>query len=154
MSSEKNERTARRDFVKHAAVGATGLAASSPSDFMSAVPDPVAQANRPNEYGNLIEATSNFKELLSKVVKEENIVSDPAVLDGYAKDYSFVSAGMPLLLVRPETREEVQQVVGLANKCRMPLVPVSSGPPRFHGDTVPNLAPATWRSQSKNSFPA
>jgi FAD/FMN-containing dehydrogenase len=142
MSCNKNDRTTRRNFVKHVAVGATGLAASSSSDFILAASDPVVRENRPNEYDDLIKTASNFKELLSKVLKDGRIVSDPAVLDGYAKDCSFVAPGMPLFLVRPETREEVQQVIKLANKSRMPLIPVSSGPPRFHGDTVPSQGAA------------
>jgi FAD/FMN-containing dehydrogenase len=40
-------------------------------------------------------------------------------------------------MVAPKSKEEVQGIVRLANESRMPLVPVSSGPPRFHGDTVP-----------------
>jgi FAD/FMN-containing dehydrogenase len=135
MSLDKDDKTTRRDFVKHVAVGA--LAASSSSDFLSAAPTTVPQAKGRDEQDKLIEAMANFKDLLSKVVKEGNIVGDPAVLEGYSRDCSFVACGTPLLLVYPETREEVQQVVRLANKSRMPLIPVSSGPPRFHGDTVP-----------------
>src|SRR4030067_9305 len=33
--------------------------------------------------------------------------------------------------------EEVQKIVQWANKTRTPLIPVSSGLPRFRGDTVP-----------------
>ncbi len=78
-----------------------------------------------------------FKDSLTGIVQAGRIVSDPAALAGYSEDCSFVAGGAPLLLVYPESREEVQEIVRLANKSRMPLVPVSSGPPRFHGGTVP-----------------
>ncbi len=78
-----------------------------------------------------------FKDSLAGIVNERRVVNDPAALAGYSEDCSFVAGSAPLLLVYPDSREEVQEIVGLANKSRMPLVPVSSGPPRFHGDTVP-----------------
>jgi len=84
------------------------------------------------------EATTNFKDGLAKVVKTNNIVDDPVALERYSKDCSFVTKGTPLLLIYPETKEEVQGIVRLANQGKMPLVPVSSGSPKFHGDTVPS----------------
>src|ERR1017187_8954336 len=66
----------------------------------------------------------------------------PAVLDGYAKDISFVNPVRPAAVVRPKTADEVQQIVRFANETRTPLVPVSSGPPHFRGDTVPSVGGA------------
>jgi FAD/FMN-containing dehydrogenase len=85
-----------------------------------------------------LEVLNGFKEILSKVVKPENIVSDPAILEEYSSDVSFIEGSRPLLLVRPESKDEVKGIVKLANESKMPLVPVSSGTPRFHGDTLPN----------------
>lgn len=87
---------------------------------------------------HLRETIASFRDGLAKVVKPKNIVDDSSVLEGYSKDCSFVAKGSPLLLAYPENKEEVQGIVRLANESRMPLVPVSSGPPRFHGDTVPS----------------
>jgi len=87
---------------------------------------------------HLSETIASFRDGLAKVVKPKNIVDDSSVLEGYSKDCSFVAKGSPLLLAYPENKEEVQGIVRLANQSRMPLVPVSSGPPRFHGDTVPS----------------
>lgn len=78
-----------------------------------------------------------LKNELAAVLKPENIVEDAAVLEGYAKDRSFAAGRNPFLAVYPENKQEVQSIVRLANASRMPLVPVSSGAPRFHGDTVP-----------------
>jgi len=65
-----------------------------------------------------------------------------AVLDAYAKDISFVNPVRPASVVRPRTAEEVQQIVQFANRTNTPLVPVSSGPPHFRGDTVPSVGGA------------
>ena len=81
--------------------------------------------------------TVSFTNRLGKVVNPENIMDDTASLEGYAKDCSFVGKRRPWLIVYPESKEQVREIVKLANDSKIPLVPVSSGPPRFHGDTVP-----------------
>ena len=78
-----------------------------------------------------------FKDRLAEVTAAANVVDDPRVLEGYSRDHSFVAGCRPWLLVYPENKEQVQGIVRLANDSRMPLVPVSSGSPRLHGDTVP-----------------
>jgi FAD/FMN-containing dehydrogenase len=85
-----------------------------------------------------LDVLTGFREALAKIVKPGNIVSETAVLEKYSRDYSFVTPGRPLLLVYPGTKDEVKGIVRLANESKMPLVPVSSGPPRWHGDTVPS----------------
>jgi len=85
-----------------------------------------------------LEALTGFKEKLGNIVRPENIVSDPATLEEYSRDVSFIERRQPLLLVYPESKDEVKEIVKLANESKMPLVPVSSGTPRFHGDTLPN----------------
>jgi FAD/FMN-containing dehydrogenase len=42
-------------------------------------------------------------------------------------------------VVRPGTADEVMRIVKWANETMTPLVPVSSGPPHFRGDTVPGM---------------
>jgi len=37
----------------------------------------------------------------------------------------------------PGAKEDVQEIVKLAGETKTPLVPVSSGPPRFHGASIP-----------------
>jgi FAD/FMN-containing dehydrogenase len=86
----------------------------------------------------ILEALNGFKETLSKAVKPENVIGDPAILEEYASDASFTEGSRPLLLVYPESKDEVKGIVKLANQSKTPLVPVSSGPPRFHGDTLPS----------------
>lgn len=69
----------------------------------------------------------------------ENVFDDPKILEEHSRDLSFVAARKPMYVVRPSSVDDVQKIVGIANEERIPLVPCSSGPPRFHGDTIPAL---------------
>jgi len=82
------------------------------------------------------------KEALSRIVGSENVVDDPAVLAEYAKDESLVVPLTPWFVARPGKADEVQKLVLWANETGTPLVAVSSGPPHFHGDTVPSAPEA------------
>lgn len=74
---------------------------------------------------------------LSGIVGPENVYGDGTTRDRYSKDISFVDAIRPEGVVRPQNGQEVGRLVRLANDDLMPLIPVSSGPPHFRGDTVP-----------------
>ncbi|MCP4763618.1 MAG: FAD-binding oxidoreductase, partial [archaeon] len=79
-----------------------------------------------------------IKESLQKILKDKDqIVDDPEILKEFSEDHSFVPSKIPVLVVKPKTRPEVQQVIQLANEEGFHLIPVSSGNPRLHGDTVP-----------------
>jgi FAD/FMN-containing dehydrogenase len=78
------------------------------------------------------------KEGLNSILSPECIIKDPATLETYSKDMSFVKPVKPRVVVKPKNTDEVQAIVRWANETATPLVPVSSGPPRFHGDTVPS----------------
>jgi hypothetical protein len=79
---------------------------------------------------------------LKKIVGAGNVISRPAVLDGYARDMSFVNTVRPDCVVKPRNTDDVQKLVKLARETATPLVPVSSGPPHFRGDTVPGAGGA------------
>ena len=76
---------------------------------------------------------------LAALVGRDNVAADPASLEEYARDESFVPHLAPWAVVRPGSAEEVRSVVAWANQTATPLVPVSSGGPHFHGDTVPSV---------------
>ncbi len=82
------------------------------------------------------------KEELTGIVGKGNVSDDPETLKAYAQDQSFVLPIKPWVLVKPKNVDEVQAIVKWANQTQTPLVPVSSGPPRFHGDTVPSATGA------------
>jgi FAD/FMN-containing dehydrogenase len=83
------------------------------------------------------------KDGLQKIVGGENVIDDPKTLEDYSRDESFVHPMMPQCVVKPKNSQEVREVVQWANRTGAPLLPVSSGPPHFHGDTVPGAAGAT-----------
>jgi hypothetical protein len=74
---------------------------------------------------------------LAEFLKPEQISDRPLVLEQYSLDHSFHPRGSPFLAVYPTSREQVQEIVKVAGERRIPLVPVSSGPPHFHGETIP-----------------
>jgi len=80
---------------------------------------------------------SGKKDELMKIVGAEKVTDDPVALDAYSRDLSFTTPRRPLLVVRPGNSDDVQNIVRWANGTGTPLVPVSSGPPRFRGDSVP-----------------
>jgi FAD/FMN-containing dehydrogenase len=82
------------------------------------------------------------KEKLVKIVGAGNVSYQQATLDEYSSDISFVNTVRPACVVRPRNAGEIQKLVKLANETATPLVPVSSGPPHFRGDTVPGIGGA------------
>jgi FAD/FMN-containing dehydrogenase len=89
------------------------------------------------------------KEKLVKIAGASNVSYEQAKLDEYSRDISFVNAIRPECVVKPTSTEAVQQLVKLANETLTPLVPVSSGPPHFRGDTVPGIGGAVIVDLSK-----
>jgi FAD/FMN-containing dehydrogenase len=79
-----------------------------------------------------------IKQELTKIVGAENVSDDHEALLSYSKDCSISTPRTPNYIARPKNTEEVQKVVRLANKNRVPLVPCSSGI-HFYGNTIPNL---------------
>ncbi|MEX2753226.1 MAG: FAD-binding oxidoreductase, partial [Candidatus Freyarchaeota archaeon] len=73
------------------------------------------------------------------VLGSEKVSDDPKILEEFSQDLSFVAARKPIGVVRPKGRDDVQKIVDIAKENKIPLVPCSSGPPRFHGDTIPVL---------------
>lgn len=82
---------------------------------------------------------ANLKKELVALIGETGVRDDPETLDIYSRDWSLAPAMKPSLLVRTENVEQVQEIVRWANGTKTPLVPLSSGPPHFHGDTVPGV---------------
>src|SRR3972149_11243008 len=82
------------------------------------------------------------EEKLVKIVGAAKVSHEPAALDGYAGDMSFVNAVRPECVVRPRNAEDVMKIVNLANETMTPWVAVSSGAPHFRGDTVPGVGGA------------
>jgi FAD/FMN-containing dehydrogenase len=79
---------------------------------------------------------------LVNAIGRERISLDRAELDSFSKDVSFANPVRPASLVKAKTAADVQKILKFANETKTPLVPVSSGPPHFRGDTVPSVGGA------------
>ncbi|BDC35350.1 MAG: FAD-binding oxidoreductase [Candidatus Methanoliparum thermophilum] len=67
--------------------------------------------------------------LLCDAVGEENVSNEDAILAAYSRDnqWPFIPPHLPDYIVRPITTEEVQKVLRIANRYRIPVIPMSSG---------------------------
>ncbi|MDM8000223.1 MAG: FAD-binding oxidoreductase [Dehalococcoidia bacterium] len=81
----------------------------------------------------------DHKRQLQDIVGAGNVSDEPAALEKHSHDLSFTAGSRPLMVVRPKQAQQVQEIVRWANQTLIPLVPVSSGPPHFRGDSVPSL---------------
>jgi FAD/FMN-containing dehydrogenase len=79
---------------------------------------------------------------LAKIVGAGNVSCKQTALHEYSKDMSFVNKITPDYVVKPRNSEDIKKIVKLARETLTPLVPVSSGPPHFRGDTVPSTGGA------------
>jgi hypothetical protein len=82
------------------------------------------------------------KEKLVNIVGAKNVIYKQSTLEEYSRDMSFVSMVKPACVAKPKNADHIQKIVNLANETLTPLVPVSSGPPHFRGDTVPGTGGA------------
>ncbi|MCX5860240.1 MAG: FAD-binding protein [Proteobacteria bacterium] len=109
-------------------------------------PKPAAKSKKPRQPA--VKSTQTRKpaaktrpsaggEQLIKIFGANRVSDDPMVLQRYGSDLSFSPAKSPDFVVRPSRAEEVKALVEWANRTAASLVPVSSGPPHFRGDTVP-----------------
>ena len=76
---------------------------------------------------------------LVQIVGSGSINHEQATLEAYSSDMSFVNEIKPEYVVKPGNTGDIKEIIRLANETLTPLVPVSSGPPHFRGDTVPGI---------------
>src|SRR5512138_3910576 len=69
-------------------------------------------------------------------VQAENVIEDGAALAAAATATFTVAHRIPLIL-RPSSRQHVQECVRIANRHRIPLYPVSGGKNWGYGSSVP-----------------
>ena len=77
-----------------------------------------------------------MKEKLEEIVGKENVSAAVKDRKQYSQDMSLLPPGMPDLVAKPKSAEEVSAVVSLCNERNMPVVPVSSKV-HFNGCTIP-----------------
>jgi hypothetical protein len=82
------------------------------------------------------EIAMGLRQDLIAIAGAENFIDESEKLLAYSKDYSLTKPSMPHCAVQPGNREEIQEIVKLSNKYKIPLTPCSSGV-HFNGNTVP-----------------
>jgi FAD/FMN-containing dehydrogenase len=82
------------------------------------------------------------KAQLAAIVGKDAVFDNPCLEEALSLDHNRFRFLNPRLMVQPATVDEVQEIVLWANKTLTPLVPVSSGPPHFRGDSVPTAPQA------------
>jgi glycolate oxidase len=65
---------------------------------------------------------------LARSVPSSLILTDPDVLESYRRDQAaLVEAGVPIAVIRPRSTAEVQEVMRIASRHRVPVVPRGAG---------------------------
>lgn len=75
---------------------------------------------------------------LVSIVGKENVSSDEFVLVSYSEDASPFEGNNPKIVVRPETTEQVSEIMKLAAESQIPIVPVG-GRSSISGSTIPRV---------------
>ncbi|HSW57244.1 MAG TPA: FAD-binding oxidoreductase [Dehalococcoidales bacterium] len=74
---------------------------------------------------------------LVKIAGSKYVFDESPILATYSRDMSSVPEVKPAYVVKLHNAQQVASIIRLAIETGTPLVPVSSGPPHFRGDTVP-----------------
>jgi FAD/FMN-containing dehydrogenase len=90
-----------------------------------------------------------LEDSLRQITSADRVFDGPDILEAYSHDDSFVPRVRPRCIVKPTSTEEVLGIIRLANDTGTPLVPVSSGPIHFRGDTVPGIGGAVVVDMNK-----
>ncbi|MCK5422143.1 MAG: FAD-binding oxidoreductase, partial [Deltaproteobacteria bacterium] len=77
------------------------------------------------------------KSQLLKILSEDKVFDDDKTLDLFSCDQSFAPRRKPDFVVYPDTVEELQSIVRLANETLTPIIPLSSGL-NLHGAALPD----------------
>jgi hypothetical protein len=85
------------------------------------------------------EVEEMLTEKLKEIAGADNVYDDPEILENYSKDHSFVPPRSPLAVVKLKSTDKIKEIIDLANETHISLIPVSSGFPKFHGDTIPTV---------------
>jgi FAD/FMN-containing dehydrogenase len=86
--------------------------------------------------GEQVTVCEDINKELASIVGENNVLTDEVTLEQYSKDESWEKPKRPDWVVRVKSTDDVQQVVKLANRYKVPVVPRSSDI-GFHGSGIP-----------------
>ncbi len=74
----------------------------------------------------LVEEKSEILEQLQKIVGDKYATADEAIMIGYSRDQVITSKG-PEIVVAPQSAEEIQEVMKVATKSKIPVLPKGTG---------------------------
>jgi hypothetical protein len=80
----------------------------------------------------------SVKEDLIKIVGSTNVIDEAEKLQWYAQDHSLEKSARASYVVQPQTPVEIQEIIKLANREKLPVYPCSSGI-HFHGNAIPRM---------------
>jgi len=80
---------------------------------------------------------SMMKAQLADIAGPDHVFDGPEVLPAFSRDQSLVTPHAPDIVVRPREVGQVQAILRLANCCKAPVVPYSSGL-NFYGAAIPS----------------
>jgi FAD/FMN-containing dehydrogenase len=75
---------------------------------------------------------------LATICGKNNITNDQTTLYQYSKDMSFFPEKLPKYVIWPSNVNQIEKILKLANMENFHIIPISSGGPRHHGDTIPH----------------
>jgi len=75
---------------------------------------------------------------LKDVVGPSYVSERPFVLRAYSRDFGFMPASMPNVVVRPGSTEEVSEILKIANEFKAPVVPRGGGSAQEAGACAPD----------------
>ena len=64
---------------------------------------------------------------LQQIVGPENATANPAIRYGYSGTSMVIPKALPDFVVRPRSMEDIQKILVLARKHKIPITPVGSG---------------------------
>jgi FAD/FMN-containing dehydrogenase len=89
------------------------------------------------------------KTQLTDIVGETAVIDNPRLEEALSLDHNRSRFLKSHLMVQPGNVDEVQKIVLWANQTLTPLVPLSSGPPHFRGDSIPTAPEAVMVDLSR-----
>lgn len=88
-------------------------------------------------------ASVNLINDLKQILSESQVTENQTVRELHGRDESYHAVSLPDIVVFPETAQQVSEVVKLANKYKIPMVPFGLGSsleghviPYNHGITI------------------
>ncbi len=69
----------------------------------------------------------NFLKEIEKILPRKNIITDRDILNSYAVDKSTIFTSTPPLVLKPEKKEEIVEIVKICNKYKISITPWGKG---------------------------